>query len=260
MQYISPQATLEPGVFVGRNVAILGPCIIKHGTIIEDNCIIGKPSRLQLAHLAAQLDQSNAPIDYQVYDKLVSTSTVIGEKSLIHSGTIIYSGVQLGRESMCEDRVVIRWDTTIGDYTKVLRNGFVGAKVTIGAYCHIGNMVGNDTVIGNYTTSFGELVHQFLVLGSGEQTDTYSQYDVGGKDPAPYIGDYVTIGSKALVVGGVTIESRSFVAAGAIVTKDIPTGTLVMGTNQHHSIVDLDGSLKDSYLSILASSKPDTDK
>ena len=46
---------------------------------------------------------------------------------------------------------------------------------------------------------------------------------------AVHIGDDVWIGANAVVLPGVTIGNHSVVAAGAIVTKDVPQGSLVAG-------------------------------
>ena len=43
------------------------------------------------------------------------------------------------------------------------------------------------------------------------------------------IGDDVFIGVNSVIMPGVTIGSRSIVAAGSIVTKDVPAGTIVGG-------------------------------
>ena len=48
--------------------------------------------------------------------------------------------------------------------------------------------------------------------------------------PAPiHIKDRVWIGANATVVPGVTIGENSIVAAGAVVTKDVPPNTIVGG-------------------------------
>lgn len=44
-----------------------------------------------------------------------------------------------------------------------------------------------------------------------------------------YIGDNVFIGANAIIMPGVIIESNSIVAAGAIVTKKVCSGTIVAG-------------------------------
>lgn len=70
----------------------------------------------------------------------------------------------------------------------------------------------------------GELVHEY----------TRPHQDWWEVDEAPpVIGADTVVGSGARVIGGVTIASRSYVAAGAIVTKDVPTGHVVTGVNVH---------------------------
>jgi acetyltransferase-like isoleucine patch superfamily enzyme len=61
-------------------------------------------------------------------------------------------------------------------------------------------------------------------------TDTdYHRID-GGEDTAPVtIGDHVWIGARAAVLKGVTIGDGAVVAAGALVTRDVPAGALVGG-------------------------------
>ena len=43
------------------------------------------------------------------------------------------------------------------------------------------------------------------------------------------IGDNVWVGANAIILPGVTIGDYSVVAAGAVVTKDVPSGVLVAG-------------------------------
>jgi maltose O-acetyltransferase len=44
-----------------------------------------------------------------------------------------------------------------------------------------------------------------------------------------HIGDNVWIGRSAIILPGVTIGDNAVVAAGAVVTKDVPDATLVAG-------------------------------
>lgn len=45
----------------------------------------------------------------------------------------------------------------------------------------------------------------------------------------PVLGDNVEIGANAVIIGGVTIGRDSIVAAGSVVTKDVPQGVIVAG-------------------------------
>lgn len=69
-----------------------------------------------------------------------------------------------------------------------------------------------------------------MILDSGLNTLLFAQ-----NFPVPHIKsfieikDYVWIGAGAIVLAGVTVGERSIVAAGAVVTKDVPPYTVVAG-------------------------------
>src|SRR5688500_10467832 len=112
MTYISPEAVVEDGTYIGRNVIIFKGAHIQQGAIIEDNCIIGKPSRAQIERFQEQLRAGGKSLYYEDYEKVIDTPTVIGENAFLNSGTIIFSGCTLDEGVICEDKVVVRWDTS----------------------------------------------------------------------------------------------------------------------------------------------------
>jgi acetyltransferase-like isoleucine patch superfamily enzyme len=61
--------------------------------------------------------------------------------------------------------------------------------------------------------------------------DSYNHAVTGsrGATQPVIIGDHVWIGMRAMILKGVTIGTGSVIAAGAVVTKDVPPGTLVAG-------------------------------
>ena len=60
--------------------------------------------------------------------------------------------------------------------------------------------------------------------------DTTKRIDEQGITPRPVvIGDDVWIGANAVILPGVTIGRHAVVAAGAVVTQDVPENTLVGG-------------------------------
>ena len=49
---------------------------------------------------------------------------------------------------------------------------------------------------------------------------------------APSVGDNVMIGTGAVILGEVTIGDRCIIGANTVITKDIPPGSLVVGSNR----------------------------
>lgn len=97
-------------------------------------------------------------------------------------------------------------------------------------------MVGEGTIIGYRTFIDGR---DKVIIGNhtdiaSEVMIYSSEHDISSSDfhatLAPVkIGDYVFIGPRAIILAGVTIGTGAVVAAGAVVTKDVPAGTIVGG-------------------------------
>ena len=92
-----------------------------------------------------------------------------------------------------------------------------------------------DTNIGKgfYLAHFGRvIIHPKAVIGYNVNVSTGvvigTQFR-GKRKGAPHIGNFVWIGANAVILSGVTISTHSVVAAGAVVTKDVPPHSLVAG-------------------------------
>ena len=141
-----------------------------------------------------------------------------GRGSVIHStvrmDTPPYRRFSLGKHSVVESFSCINnavGDVIIGDYTRVgLHNTIIG-PVTIGNHV---NLAQGITVTA--------LNHNFL--------DACARIDEQGvSTKTVVISDDVWIGANAVVLPGVTIGRHSVVAAGAVVTSDVPEGVVVGG-------------------------------
>lgn len=106
-------------------------------------------------------------------------------------------------------------------YTDCGKNITVGKNVFINTGCRFqdqgGIRIGDHVLIG-HNVVLATLNHDF------------APYNRATMHPAPiHIKDRVWIGANATVVPGVTIGENSIVAAGAVVTKDVPPNTIVGG-------------------------------
>ncbi|MBO6253677.1 MAG: acyltransferase [Bacteroidaceae bacterium] len=128
--------------------------------------------------------------------------------------------------------------------TPPYRRFWLGRRSVVESYCCINNAVG-DVTIGDYTrigihcTVIGPVcIGSHVNLAQGITVtalnhifkDSSRRIDEQGVSTKPVvIGDDVWIGANAVILPGVTIGSHCVVAAGAIVTKDVPDHTLVGG-------------------------------
>ena len=141
-----------------------------------------------------------------------------GKRSVVHRSarmdTPPYRKFSLGDYSVVESFACINnavGDVIIGNHTRVgLHNTIIG-PVTIGNHV---NLAQGITVTA--------LNHNF--------SDTNKKIDEQGVSTNPVmIEDDVWIGANAVVLPGVKIGNRCVVAAGAVVTKDVPPHSLVAG-------------------------------
>ena len=141
-----------------------------------------------------------------------------GRQSVIHCSvrmdTPPYRKFSLGQYSVIESFSCINnavGDVIIGDHTRIgLHNTIIG-PVTIGSHV---NLAQGITVTA--------LNHNFA--------DTEKRIDEQGVSTTPVtIGDDIWIGANAVILPGITIGDHSVVAAGAVVTKDVPPHSLVAG-------------------------------
>ena len=125
-----------------------------------------------------------------------------------------YRRFSLGRHSVVESFCCINnavGDVIIGDHTRIGIHNTVIGPVTIGSHV---NLTQGITVTA--------LNHNF--------EETGKRIDQQGVSTNPVvIGDDVWIGANAVILPGVTIGNHCVIAAGAVVTKDVPPHSLVAG-------------------------------
>jgi acetyltransferase-like isoleucine patch superfamily enzyme len=118
-----------------------------------------------------------------------------------------------------------------------------GGKISIGEWCYVGEgtriwsaasiAIGNRVLISHSANIFDSLTHPIRAADRHEQTRQI--YQTGhprqiSLDESPVkIGDDAWIGAGAFVLRGVTVGEGGIVAAGAVVTKDVPPYTIVAG-------------------------------
>ena len=128
--------------------------------------------------------------------------------------------------------------------TPPYRRFWLGRKSVIESYCCINNAVGDVTIgdhtrVGIHCTVIGPVCignHVNLAQGitvtalNHNFADSSRKIDEQGISTKPVvISDDVWIGANAVILPGVTIGRHVVVAAGAVVTKDVPDYSLVAG-------------------------------
>lgn len=148
---------------------------------------------------------------------------VIGPGAIIRSGTTIYADVTAGRELETGHNVLIREHTKVGDHVLVGTNTVIEGHVEIGSFVKLESncFIPTHAVIGSFV---------FFGPGVVLTNDRYPLRRTGEYVPeGPIVEDGVTLGGGALLCPGVRVGVDSFVAAGAVVTRDVPESSLAIG-------------------------------
>jgi acetyltransferase-like isoleucine patch superfamily enzyme len=148
--------------------------------------------------------------------------TILGANAVLRSGTIVYCEVRIGNDFSTGHNVLIREKTTIGDRVAVGSSTIIEGNCSIGDDVRIQSMafIPTHTSIGNHV-----FIGPHAIL-------TNDLYPPTGKPElkGPILEDQVVIGANAIVMPGIKVGAGSAVAAGSIVTRDVPSGVLVLGS------------------------------
>jgi len=141
--------------------------------------------------------------------------------------------------------MVLRWVSHVPSHTfRKLFYSLAGVKIGRGSTIHMwanffdpsGITIGKDTIIGDHAFLDGRA---FLRIGDHVDVASSvmiynSEHDLESegffaRTQAVEIGDYVFIGPRAIILPGVKVGRGAVIAAGAVVTKDVPDFTIVGG-------------------------------
>ena len=143
------------------------------------------------------------------------------------------------------DLMILRWAGCIPSHIiRLLVYQLAGIKIGRGSRIHMGAnffnprgiTIGNDTVIGDHCFLDGRaplkigshtaIASQVLIYNS--EHNIHSPSFEATEEPVT-ISDYVFIGARAIILPGIKIGRGAVVAAGAVVTKDVPPKIMVGG-------------------------------
>jgi len=206
---LGENVSIGSGVTFGANVVVYDDTVIGDGCFIQDHVVLGKvPS---LSPTSSTQRGELAPLQ-------------LGAGCVVCAGAIVYRGARLGPGCI------------VGDLASVRERCLLGEGVVVGR----GTCVENDTSIGPFTkiqsnayiTGYMEIEDHVFI---GPCVQTTNDNFMGRTEKRHALEKGATIRRGARVGGGVVlcprieIGAEAFVAAGAVVTRDVPAGKLVMG-------------------------------
>jgi len=199
--------------------------------------------QLQAEHLMRQGVTLIDPARLDVRGKVeVSGDVTIDVNVILEGNVTLGQGVRIGantviRDSVIADGVWIKENCVI-EKARVGKASIIGPfarlrpETQLAAGVHVGNFVEikkSSVDAGskiNHLSYVGDaVVGKAVNIGAGTITCNYD----GENKNLTEVGDDVFLGSDTMLVAPVKIGDRSITGAGAVVTRDVPQDTLVMG-------------------------------
>ena len=217
-------ADTELGFFcvIGENVSIGAYCRIGHHVVIHADTVIGDGVRIDDNAVIGKKPMRSATSVMTQEKELEGTR--VGDACIIGTSVVIYRGASIGQKVLVADFASVREDVVIGEYSVIGRGVTVENKVTIGRRTKIETEA--------YITALSEIGDYCFI--APEVTFTNDNF-MGRSERRFQFHKGVTVrrggrvGANATVLPGVVIEEDGVVGAGAVVTHDVPTRTVVFG-------------------------------
>ncbi|MFF4502571.1 bifunctional UDP-N-acetylglucosamine diphosphorylase/glucosamine-1-phosphate N-acetyltransferase GlmU [Streptomyces sp. NPDC001401] len=173
---------------------------------------------------------------------------VVHPGTQLHGSTHVGEGAEVGPNSRLTDTRVdagARVDNTVADGAHVgpqakvgpfayLRPGTsLGAKGKIGTYVETKNaVIGEGTKIPHLSYVGDATIGEYTNIGAAS---VFVNYD-GQEKHHTTVGSHCRTGSDNMFVAPVTVGDGSYTAAGSVITKDVPPGSLAVARGQQRNI------------------------
>ncbi len=195
------------GVVFGAHVVVHDGVVIGDGCIVEDHAVLGKCPRL------AGRSGAHGEVG----------RLTLGVRVTVCAGAIVFAGASIGDDAILGDQSYVRERSTVDSGSLVGRGSVIDNDVTIGARVRIQTNV--------YLTAHS-LVEDDVFVGPcaiSTNDDTMARHGPDYALRGATLRRACRIGGGVVLVPGVEVGAEAFVAAGAVVTRDVPARAVVMG-------------------------------
>lgn len=138
-------------------------------------------------------------------------------------------------KALVDDKAVIGDNTNVWAFSNIQAGAIIGADCNLcdGCFVENGAVIGSRVTIKHHVSVFdGVTIEDDVFIGSNiafinDRVPRSKRHDVEWEKTLIKTG--ASIGTNAVVLGGVTVGQYAFVGAGSVVTKDVPDYGVVYG-------------------------------
>ena len=205
---LDEEVVLPHDVEIGANVVIHPGVQLGAGVRIQDAAVIGKPLVLSRTS-GAQLRDPDPTV--------IGDGVTVAAQAVVVAGAFIGEGAFIGDQAHVRERARIGRDSAVGRGSAVDNDVVLGERVRIQTGC--------------YLTAFST-VEDDVFIGPGVFTyndNTMGRHEKGAALSGVVLRRASRIGGGVRILPGIEVGEEAFVATGAVVTRNVPPRTLVMG-------------------------------
>lgn len=206
--WLAPDVTLPDDIRLGVGVVIHSGVRLGAGVDLQDGAVLGRRASLGAASSAPREDPG---------------SLVLEDGAVVCAGAIVYAGARIGAGAIVGDQANVRDAAVLGAGSVLGRGSALGVQAIVGERVRIQS----HAWITGWTT-----IEDDVFVGPGVTTmndDTMARLAPGEQLLGPTLRRACRVGGGVLLTPGVVVGEEAFVAAGAVVTHDVPARAVVMG-------------------------------
>ncbi|MFN2615755.1 MAG: acyltransferase [Thermoleophilaceae bacterium] len=209
-----------PGLLLGEGVELpedveLGGHVVVHagtrvgaGVRIQDGVVLGKPAAFGPHSAASREDPPGLEV---------------GDGAVIAAGAVVTAGARIGRRAFVGDQAHVRERAVLGEEAAIGRGSQVDFDVSVGARVRVQS---------SCYLAATSVVEEDVFIAPGVVTTNDRHASRHGPDyelEGVRLRRACRIGGGAVLLPGVEVGEEALVAAGAVVTRDVPPRAVVMG-------------------------------
>jgi len=236
----------------GRGSKAAGPFAENEFMGVNDRWSLAEAGRIMRLQILERLAREGVTIvdpasTYVEADVTAEPDALIHPMTVIEGRTTLGAGCQVGPSSWIKDSVIgprarvfmshvdqaiIGEGSRCGPFANLRPGTVLETQVKVGNFVEVKNAVLSQQVSVSHLTYIGDAsVGPRTNIGAGTITCNYD----GFKKSRTTIGADAFVGSNSTLVAPVTIANRAMIAAGSVVTRDVPEGALAVGRGRQEN-------------------------
>jgi acetyltransferase-like isoleucine patch superfamily enzyme len=208
----------SPNLVLGERVQLPDSAVLGANVVIHDDVVVGERCTIQDGAILGKLPVLGAASSAS---RVPPGPLVIEDGASIGAGAIVFAGARIGEGAVVGDQTHVRERATIGAGSVIGRGSAVGPDTQIGARVRVQT---NVWITGRC------LVEDDVFVGPGVVT-TNDRKMARGTDivlRGATLRRGCRVGGGVVLAPGIEVGEDAFIAAGAVVLRDVPARAVLM--------------------------------